>query len=61
VYHVPVLLEHIHLFDGLDRLHIELLEGCLEFLVVGAGRLVDFFGLSPWGAFASGVLLVLLS
>jgi len=53
VNHVPVLLEHVDLFDGLDRLHIQLLEGGLEFFVVGARGLVDFLYFSSRRAFAS--------
>lgn len=43
---VPVLLEHVHLLNGLDGLHIEFLERGLELLVVGAGALVDLLDLS---------------
>ena len=42
VYDVTVLLEHVYLFNGLDRLHIQLLQRGLELLVVRAGCLVDF-------------------
>lgn len=51
--HVAVFLEHVYLFDGLDGLDVEFLQGALEFFVVGAGGLVDFLYFSPWGAFAS--------
>jgi hypothetical protein len=50
---VPIFLEHIHLFDGLNRLHVEFLEGGLEFLIVGAGGFVYLFGFSAGGAFSS--------
>lgn len=39
VNHIPVLLEHVDLLDGLDRLHIELLQRRLKLLVVGARSL----------------------
>jgi hypothetical protein len=58
VYHVAIFLEHIDLFNGLDRLNVQLLEGCLQFLVVGSGGLVDLFGFSPGCAFPSGSMLV---
>ena len=51
--HIPVLLEHIHLLDRLDGLHVQLLERGLQLLVVCAGGLVDFFHFSSRGAFAS--------
>lgn len=50
---VPVFLEHVHLLDRLDGLNVELLEGGLEFFVVGAGGFVDFLLLSSGCAFAS--------
>ena len=50
---VSVFLEHIDFLDRLDGLDIEFLEGRLQLLVVGAGRLVDFLGLAAWCAFAS--------
>lgn len=34
---VSVLLEHVDLLDSLDGLSVQLLEGELELLVVGAG------------------------
>lgn len=37
VNHVAVALEHVDLLDGLDGLDVELLQGLLELLVVGAG------------------------
>lgn len=50
---IPILLEHVDLLNGLDRLDVELLERGLQFLVVGAGCLVHFLDLSPWCAFPS--------
>ena len=47
MYHIAVLLEHVDFFDCLDGLDIELLEGCLQFLVVGAGGLVLFLHFAP--------------
>ena len=34
---VSIFLEHVYLLDGLDSLHIELLQCCLELLVVRLG------------------------
>lgn len=53
VDNVAIALEHIDLLDGLDRLDIELLERCLELLVVGARALVDLLHLSTWSTLAS--------
>lgn len=53
VDNVSVFFEHVHLLNGLDGLHIQLLEGGLELLVVGAGCLVDFLHFSSGGAFSS--------
>jgi hypothetical protein len=50
---VAVALEHVDLLDCLDGLDIELLERCLQLLVVGAGALVDLLDLPARGAFAS--------
>ncbi len=49
---VPILLEHVHLLDCLDRLHIEFLERGLQLLVVGPGCLVHLLLFSPRCAFA---------
>jgi len=46
---VAIALEHVDLLDGLDRLNIELLQRCLELLVVGTGALVDLLDL-PTGS-----------
>jgi len=51
VDNVTVTLEHVDLLDGLDGLHIELLERCLQFLVIGTGALVDLLDLSAWCTF----------
>lgn len=51
--YVAVFLEHINLLNRLDRLHIELFQRCLKFLIVGSRRFVDLFRFSPWGAFAA--------
>jgi len=50
---VAIRLEHVDLFDGLDWLHIHLLERGLELLVVGAGVLVDLLDLSSGGTLSS--------
>lgn len=55
---VSVLLEHVHLLDGLDRLDVHLLQSRLKLLVVGAGGLVDFLDFAAGSAFASEGLLV---
>ena len=57
---VSVFLEHVDLFDRLDGLDVEFLEGGLQLLVVGAGRLVHFLGLAARRAFASAVRYWLL-
>lgn len=36
VDHIPVFFEHVDFFDGLDGLHVHLLESSLELLVVDA-------------------------
>ena len=53
---VTIRLEHVDLFDGLDWLHIHLLESCLKLLVVRACGFMHLLDLSPWCAFASVVL-----
>ena len=51
---VAVVLEHVDLLDGLDGLHVHLLQRGLQLLVVGARTLVRFLGeLAAGGAFAS--------
>lgn len=50
---VAVLLEHVHFLDGLDGLHVHLLQSRLELLVVGAGALVDLLDLAAGSALAS--------
>lgn len=50
---VSVLLEHVHLLNRLDRLHVHLLQRRLQLLVVGRGRLVDPLGLTAGSALAS--------
>lgn len=50
---VAVALEHVDLLNRLDGLHIQLLEGRLQLLVVGAGALVDLLDLSPGSALAT--------
>jgi len=53
VDNIAVGLEHVDLLDGLDRLHVQLLEGALELLVVGAGALVDLLDLSSRSTLAA--------
>jgi hypothetical protein len=55
MYNVPVFLEHVHLFNGLDGLDVEFLERGLEFLVVGAGGFVNFFCFATGCAFSSAM------
>lgn len=57
---VAVFLEHVDLLDGLDGLDVHLLQSSLEFLVVGAGRLVDLLDLAAGSTLASVVLLVII-
>ena len=51
--HIPIILEHVDLLNGLDGLDIEFLERTLEFLVVCAGCFVYFADYAPGGAFSS--------
>jgi hypothetical protein len=51
--YISVFLEHVDLLDRLDGLDVKFLEGGLQLLVVGAGRLVDFLGLAARCAFTS--------
>ena len=60
MYHIPIFLEHIDLFDRLDGLDIELLEGGLQLLVIGAGGLMDFLLLSSRGSLPSALLSVIV-
>lgn len=50
---VAVALEHVDLLNGLDGLHIELLERRLELLVVGAGSLVNLLDLASGSSLAT--------
>lgn len=43
---VPVRLEHVDLLNRLDWLNVELLEGCLQLLVVHACALMHLLDLS---------------
>ena len=49
---IAVLLEHVHLLNRLDGLHVEFLQRCLQLLVIGARGLVNFLLFPPWCAFA---------
>ena len=50
---VAVRLEHVDLLNCLNWLHVHLLQGRLQLLVVGARALVDLLDLSSRGALAS--------
>lgn len=50
---VAVALEHVDLLDGLDGLDVQLLEGRLELLVVGAGAPLDLLDLPAGSALAA--------
>jgi hypothetical protein len=50
---VSVTLEHVDLLNGLNRLNIELLEGSLKLLVVGAGALVHLLDFPAGSALAT--------
>ncbi len=52
---VAVRLKHVDLLNGLDWLHVHLLESCLELLVVCAGALVDLLRFPPWCALGSTI------
>jgi hypothetical protein len=58
---VAVALEHVDLLDGLNRLDVELLEGGLKLLVVGAGALVDLLDLPARSTLASALPVSLIS
>ena len=53
---ITIRLEHVDLLDGLDRLHVHLLQCRLQLLVVRAGALVDLLYLSPRCALASACI-----
>jgi len=50
---VAIALEHVDLLDSLDGLNVELLEGLLELLVVGAGPLGRTLHLAARGTLAA--------
>ena len=50
---VAIALEHVHLLNGLDGLHVHLLERGLQLLVVGAGVLMHLLDLSSRSSLAS--------
>lgn len=52
VNHISVFLKHVDLLNRLNGLHVELLQGSLQLLVVGARRLVHFLLFSSWCSFA---------
>lgn len=58
---VSVLLEHVDLLNGLDRLHVHLLQRRLQLLVVGAGGLVHPLGLAAGSTLASDELSAMRS
>ena len=53
--HISIFLEHINLLDGLDGLHIQLLERRLEFLVIGSGGFVNLLRLATRGSLPTGM------
>lgn len=58
---VAVLLEHVDLLDALDGLDVQLLEGGLELLVIGARVADDLLDLAAGSTLATVKLLVGLS
>ena len=50
---VAVRLEHVHLLDGLDGLHVKLLQRLLQLLVVAAGPGRCPLDLSPGGSLST--------
>lgn len=50
---IAVALEHVHLLNCLNWLHIEFLQGCLELLVVCTAGLVHFLDLASRCALAT--------
>ena len=57
---VAVALEHVHLLDGLDGLHVHFLKCGLQFLVICTRALVHFLRLASRGAFASTPVISLV-
>ncbi len=53
VNHIPVRLEHVDLLNGLDGLHIELLERLLQLLVVAGRSSRGALHLSPGSSLAT--------
>jgi hypothetical protein len=49
-----VVLEHVDLLDAGERLHRQLLERCLQLLVVARARAADLLLLGPRQALAAG-------
>lgn len=56
---IAVGLEHVHLLNCGDGLHVHLLESGLQLLVVGTGALVDLLDLSSRRTLASVAQLLM--
>lgn len=52
--YVAVFLEHVHLLNRLDGLHIEFFQRRLKLFVICSGRFMHFFHFSPRSAFTTG-------
>lgn len=52
---VSIRLEHVDLLNGLNWLHVHLLEHSLELLVIGTRALVDLLDLSSRGSLAARI------
>lgn len=57
---VAVALEHVDLLNLLNGLNIQLLEVCLQLLVIGTSSLVDLLDLASRGTLASVVDVLLV-
>lgn len=57
---ITIRLEHVDLLDSLDGLGTQLLQGCLELLVIGAGPSGSTLDLASGGALstASSILVI---
>lgn len=56
VDNVAIFLEHVHFLNGLDRLHVHLLQCRLQLLVVGARALMDLFHLPARSSLSAEVV-----
>lgn len=53
MYHVSIFLEHVDLFNGLNRLSVQFLQCRLQLLVIADCRFMDLLRLSSWCALST--------